>query len=223
MTPQALALRGQAGSLSALIRAGGQPLMMLPVRWQGSGEVLASYQPRAGGLGDIRLSLPPRTPPGKYDATIILPEGETPLVLEVEPRPRVSFHPRAVSVTGRAATVTVTALNEGNASVDIPKSAEVALYAVEEDFFERVLRERKDGEHVIDRIFDGLAGTFAGTMRISVESGAGPFAADEARELTLALAAPDEFAPETTYEGNWSLDGGSLAIAVRTAKEEQTS
>jgi len=87
-TRHALPLRGNAGSLSTLIRGGAQLLMQLPVRWQGSCDVLASYRPRAGGLGDIRLALPPKTPPGTYEATVLLPDGEQLLVIEVTPQRR---------------------------------------------------------------------------------------------------------------------------------------
>jgi hypothetical protein len=87
-TRHALPLRGDAGSFSTLIRGGGQLLMLLPVRWEGSGDVLASYQPRDGGLGHISLALPPKTPPGTYEATVLFPDGEHPLVLEVTPRRR---------------------------------------------------------------------------------------------------------------------------------------
>ncbi|MEK6374330.1 MAG: hypothetical protein AABO58_16715 [Acidobacteriota bacterium] len=222
-TREALSLRGTAGSFSTLMRGGTQSLLPLPVRWQGSGEVFASYSPRAGGLGDISLALPPKTPPGTYEATVVLPDGEHPLVLEVEPWPRLSFHPRFVSVSGGATTAAVTALNEGNASIAIPSGGDVALYEQDEDVFERALRgERKEGERLIDRIVEGFAGTFSGTMRVTVESGDGPLAADDARELTLTLNFLAGLKPDTSYDGAWNFDGGSLAITVRTTKEETT-
>lgn len=185
---QALALRGNAGSLSTLIRGGARLLMLLPVRWQGSGDVLASYRPRVGGLGDIRLALPPKTPPGRYEATVLLPDGEQPLVLEVTPRPGLGFQPRTVSVT--RGTATVTARNEGNTSIEIPGGGDVALY-------------------------ERLAGEFAGTIRLSVESGKGPLGADQARELTIVAHLPEELRLDTTYHGAWNFDGASLAITVR--------
>ena len=44
-------------------------------------------------------------------------------------------------------------------------------------------------------MLDGLAGTFAGTLRITVTSGAGPLAPDDARELPLSLARPPKCCP----------------------------
>lgn len=223
-----LSLRGRPRSLSTLIPGGAQPLT-LPVRLPGGEQSFASYYPRAGGLGEIRVSLPRTTPPGTYEATVLLPEGEQPVVLEVQPQARLRFYPRRLAIAGSAderVTATLTALNEGNGSIDLPKTGGVGLY--EETALEcalgRAMRaERREGERLLDRILEEFAGEFGGTMRLSIETGAGPLGPDEARELALVLHLPDRLEPGKTYDGRWTFDGGSLPIQVRTGDKKGTA
>jgi hypothetical protein len=224
--PEAVSFRGKARSLSGLMRGGEQPLTV-PVRLRSGEEVFASYRPSAGGLGEVRVALPRKTPAGKHEATLLLPDGEQSVVLEVEPQPLLRFHPPVASVNGgpdQRVTATVTALNEGNGSIEIPKSGGAALY--EQNVFEcavgRALREgRKEGEHLLDRIAEAWAEEFGGTLRLSVESGAGTLEPDAVRELTLVMHCPDRLKAGRTYEGRWKFDGGSLSISVRTEGDHE--
>src|SRR5690349_17773099 len=178
-------LRGTSRSLTGLMPGGAQPASF-PVRLPGGAQVFARYRPSAGGLGELRLAVPPKTPAGKHEATLLLPEGEQPVVLEVEPQPRLRFHPANVDVRcapGGRATAEVTALNEGNGSIDIPKAGGVGLY--ERNALEcavgRALRDRKEGENLVTRVVEEWANEFGGTLRLSVESGAGTLESDSVR------------------------------------------
>jgi hypothetical protein len=223
-----LALRGTPRSLSALVSAGTETLT-LPVEVHGEARFLpqqlwATYRSRAGGVGEIRVALPHKTPPGKYEATVVLPDGEQRMILEVEAQPRLQFHPRGgVVVSGNAketVTATVTALNEGNGGIEIPQTGGAGMYV--EDAAEcaigRTLRAGvRKGEDIIDRVAEEFATDFGGTMRVNVTSGAGILEPDSVRDLTLALRCPEGLAPGKTYAGQWTFSGGALTITVRTS------
>lgn len=227
-----LALRGTSRSLSTLVRAG-QETLTIPVEVNAEtpfiGQPLwATYRPRAGGVGEIRVALPRKTPPGTYEATVVLPDGEQRVILEVEPRPHLRFHPRGgIVVTGgpnERVTATVTALNEGNGSIEIPKSGGVGLY--EQDAVEcavgRTLRaDLAKGESIIDRLTEEFAAEFGGTMRVNTTSGDGVLEADTVRELTLALHCPGGLERGKSYSGVWTFAGGALSITVHTSKKQK--
>ena len=229
---ETLAIRGGPRSLSTLVR-GGSDTLTLPVEMLGeapfSEEPLwATYRPRVSGVGEIRVVLPRRTPPGRYEARVVLPDGEQHVVLEVEPKPRLRFHPRGgIVVIGSAderVTATVTALNVGNAGIEIPKKGGAGLYAQDatECAVGRTLRTGpRKGESIIDRLAEEFAAEFGGTMRVITTSGAGVLEADNARELTLQLHLPEGLQPEKTYGGQWTFSGGALTITVHTSKKQK--
>jgi hypothetical protein len=200
----------------------GDAALTVPIHLAGGEEAAGWYRPRAGGVGEIRVRLSRRTAAGTYDATAVFPDGQRPIVLQVDAYSRVRFHPRVLSVDGEpdgSVTATVTALNEGNGSIDIPKTGGAGLYeqGALECALGRALRaERPDGQRFIDRVADEFAGEFGGTLRLSLKNGAGILNADSARELTVVMHCPSGLKPGKRYDGTWNFDGGSLAIAVQT-------
>jgi hypothetical protein len=186
----------------------------------------AFYRPLSRDAGEIRMALPQWTPAGEYRATVVLPDGEQPLLVNVEPQPLLLFQPPVLSLNGAPhATIAVTVIvsNVGTGSVEIPGSSEVTLSS--DDTLTAVVNrasraEGKQGERLLDRIVEEWAGHIAGAaMRITVESGAGVIEPDSERELSLVLICPSDLGLNRTYEGRWSLDGGSLAIAVETGRQ----
>jgi hypothetical protein len=222
---EGLAVRGTAGVLTGRVRAGARPLM-LPVTLEDGKATFAFYTPSTRDAGEIRIALPLWTAAGEHRATVALPDGEQPLVLNVEPQPLLLFQPPVVSLNGPpdakiAATVIVS--NVGTGSVEIPGNSVVILSADDtlETVINRALRaDGKQGERLLDRVVEEWAGRFAGAeMRINVKSGAGVIEPDSERELTLVLICPPDLEMDRTYEGRWDLDGGSLAIAVETGRQ----
>lgn len=225
MTEQeGLAVRGTAGSLTGRLRAGARRLT-LPVTLEDGKATFAFYSPLTRDAGEIRISLPQWTPAGEYRATVVLPEGELPLVVNVDPQPLLLFQPRAISLHGApdakiAAKVIVS--NIGTGSVEIPSSSDVGVS--NDDTIEAIVNRalhagEKKGERLIDRIVEEWAGQLADVaMRISVERGAGVIDPGCERELTLFVTYPSDLKTDRTYAGRWNLDGGSLAITVQTER-----
>jgi len=225
MTAQeVVALRGTARRLSGSLRAGDRPLT-LPVTLASGDETFAFYRPVTRKAGEVRLALPRWTPAGEHRATLRLPDGEQTLVLNVEPQLLLRFDPQVVAInggSGATVSVTVTAINVGTGSIEIPGEAVVGLSGDDtlENAFNRALRaERKDGERLLDRIIDEWAGEVVGELHLTVESGAGVLDPDAERELTLVLTCPSDLKPEKVYEGRWNFAGGSLAITVNTGSQ----
>jgi len=222
---ESLTVSGPAGSLTGRTRAGARPLA-LPVTLEDGTAAFAFYSPLSRDAGEIRMSLPQWTRAGEHRATVVLPDGAQPLVVNVEPQPLLLFQPRSVSLTGIAGAkiaATVTVSNVGTGSVEIPANTEIAFSGGDtlESVVTRALREeRKEGQRLLDRIVEGWAGQLAGVpMTITVESGAGLVEPDSESELMLLLICPADLETGKTYEGIWNLEGGSLAIAVETGRQ----
>jgi len=221
---EVLALRGSANDLTGSIRAGFKPLT-LPLTLEDGQPAFAFYRPLTRETGEIRIALPRWTPAGEHRATVVLPAGAQPLVLQVEPQPLLLFQPPLVSVdanSGAKIAATVIVSNVGSGSVTIPDNGEVSLTGNDtlENAFNRALRaERKQGERLLDRIIDEWVGEFVGDLRLTVERGAGVLEPDTERELTLALTCPPDLKPDKTYDGRWNFGGGALAITVNAGSE----
>jgi hypothetical protein len=179
---------------------------------------------RAGvGGGEIRLQLPPGTPPGVYPGETTLDGKARRLRVQVEPVMRINVQPKQTTLsTGASSSVefAVTVVNDGNVPFEIPKADVFDLDdgVAQERALGRTLRARlAQGEHRIDRYFDELKDGHGGEAHVAVRRGAGPLSPGETRELACLLDVPPTAKVGRSYAGPWRL-GDTAHVIVADIK-----
>jgi hypothetical protein len=187
--------------------------------------------PLAGGTSYVRLSLPPATPPGTYDGTLRVGDGEVPVVAEVEPYPSLQLAPTQLQLEaepGADVEAHVTALNDGNVPLEIAAADAFGLFDVrgaERSIRAAFTADTEQGERRIDRLVDELAGSHGGLVRVKVAEGAGPLAPGELRPLRLVFRVSETLERGQTYSGTWPLHSLRyyVRVVVPPAPEKKTT
>ena len=218
-----IVLLGPPRNVSGLVPIAVSRSSLIPVSIS-VGEESAVYRGtlRAAGVrgGELRLRLPPGTPPGVYtgEATV---RGETKrLRVEIEPVLRLNLQPNQTTLSVRAATsveFSVTVSNDGNVPFEIPKTGVLDLDdgVAQERALGRTLRaELVQGEHRIDRYFDELKEGHGGEAHVAVRSGAGTLRPGEAREITCLLDVPSTAKAGRSYAGPWRIGNTAHVIVA---------
>ena|SRR5882672_1737261 len=173
------------------------------------------------GLSLLRIKLPVSTPPGSYKGTIQVGDKELPIVIDVEPRPRVRLFPRSLkarAARGSVVNANLTVLNTGNFVVNLEKEYRFCVFergGIDRAFFVALASDQATGERRLDRLANELAVSHGGRVRLEIESGAGAVAPGEARELRIALRLSDRLRPGQTYSGTWKVENTGLAIELQ--------
>ncbi len=225
-TPRAapVAFRGPPHRLSSLVElpddpeALGEPTALLEgAEIRGvSVRPLAREQKR--GVGRLTLRLPRSTPPGSYAGSVELAGRQVPVVVEVEPRPRIEVSPQRLSFEvqpGAEVSAGVTLLNVGNVPFEVPAASTFCVFdgsGIDHAFWAALESQPPEGKGRIDVLLDDLAESHGGLVEVRARTRSRTVAPGASRELELTLRFPDRLQPERTYGGSWNPEGLHLRV-----------
>lgn len=172
------------------------------------------------GMSRLHLRLPRTIPPGTYPGTIEIDEQAQDLVVEVEPRKRISIYPKRATITGKAGGRTelhLTLINMGNVPLLVPKASGFGLFqkkgldlAVGRTFQKKPAR----GERSVDRFMDALSDGYGGVVKLKVQDGAGTLVPGDSRDVTVVFQIPSRLIANETYWGLWSIHDYNYKIEI---------
>lgn len=178
------------------------------------------------GISRIHLRLPRTTPPGTYRGRMETEEQSRSLVIEVEPRKRVSILPKRTSISaaaGAMAELRLCLVNLGNVPFDIPKAGGFGLFqkqgmdlAVGRTFQEKPV----EGERSIDRFMEALRDGYGGVVKLKIREGAGMLEAGDSRDVKLVFQIPSQLSPNFSYWGIWSIHDYNYKIEIDVLPDE---
>lgn len=169
---------------------------------------------------EIRLRLPPETPPGHYRGQASVGGEQLGIVVNVEPVSRIRVRPAQSAVDAAAgghAEFEVVLTNAGNIPFDIPNAGTFDLDSSEgqDRALGRALRAKLEPhERRVDRFFEEMRELHGGEAQIEVGKGAGALEPGASRTLHCRIAVPDIAQPGQSYTGTWELDGAVHTITV---------
>lgn len=172
------------------------------------------------GVSRVAFRLPASTRPGRYEGAAQIGEQILPIVVEVEPRPRMRADPPRVVVDaapGGEVTLAVTFLNTGNVPCDVPGRSSFCLFdgrGIDHAFWVALTTDPPEGRQRIDLLMDDLADSHGGLVQTVLRKGGGEVVPGEAREVEVTLRFSDRLRPGHTYAGAWELTGLRLPIRV---------
>jgi hypothetical protein len=213
----ALHFRGTPGSLSAAVAEGEIVARRLAVRLGvGGGKRKASppLTARAARLeGDLvlQMTLPARTPPGRYEGTVDIDGEDRPVVVEVEAEVELEVVPDQLTLhasPGEHVGAELTIANAGNVGVEIRGAYAFGIFAaggLERALHRAYTGKRAEGERRIDFLFDQLADEHGGVVRVAVEEGSGALAPGETRDVRVSFHVPSDLHTGRTYTGTLPL------------------
>ena len=171
---------------------------------------------------ELRVRLAPSTPPGRYAGVATVGDKTVPLVIEVQPVPRLRATPgRLETVAGPAAseTVEIQVANHGNLPVDIPERSSFCLFdasGIDHAVWAALTKDPPEGKGRADVLLDDLAASHGGLVDVRVRDGAGSIAPGDQRTCRLELRWPDRVRPGRRYAGAWEVAGLRVPIRVDT-------
>ena len=172
------------------------------------------------GLSLLRIKLPVSTPPGAYKGTVQVGDNEVPIVVDVEPRPRLRLFPRSfkASVTpGSVLNANFTVVNTGNSTVDVEKEYRFCVFergGIERAFYVALATDQTTSDRRIERLVNELSLSHGGRVRLEIESGDGGLAPGEVRDLRVALRLADRLRAGQTYFGTWKIENTGVSIGL---------
>jgi hypothetical protein len=220
MSPRArsapVAFRGPPHRLSSLVElpdapeALGEPTALLEgAEIRGlSIRPLAREQKR--GAGRLTLRLPRSTPPGSYAGSVELGGRQVPVVVEVEPQPRIEVSPQRLSFElqpGAETNAAVTLVNVGNVPFEIPAASTFCVFdgsGIDHAFWAALESEPPEGKGRMDVLLDDLAESHGGLVEVRARAKTRTIAPGDSREVELTLRFSDRLQPGRTYSGSWN-------------------
>jgi len=208
-----------AGLLISLVE---KAHLLIPAALSKDGEpekVQAGVLQRAGGV-HVHAQLAPDTPPGEYPTQMQIDGATHEVTLRVEAAPRLRARPnRSVfgGHPGGAAKATVTLVNLGNVSIDIPDVAVVGMYdndGLEEAFAGVYRQESNDPLFLIGHLIRGLREGSGGLLKLRLDPGAGELAPGAERVVTFKTNLPEKLKPGHSYHGVWKLGPMHHSIGI---------
>jgi hypothetical protein len=180
---------------------------------------------REGGptMSKVTLRLPKSTPPGSYPGSVEVGGRQVPVVVEVEPRPKVEVSPSRLTFEvepGAEVTAAVTLLNVGNVPFQVPAASKFCVFdgsGVDHAFWVALASDPPEGKERIDLLLDDLAESHGGLVEVRARSAKRTIAPAEASEVEVTLRFTDRLRPGRAYAGSWDADGLHLRIRVSVA------
>lgn len=227
----AIVMRGPPMRLAALLPAAdagsdGAPAAIPAVSVLVDGAATERVRVRTGRGPDVaselRVRLAASTPPGRYKGVATVGDRTVPLVIDVEPVPRLRATPaRLETVAGPAGseTLEVHVANHGNLAVDIPQRSSFCLFdggGLDHAFWAALTKDPPEGKGRADVLLDDLAASHGGLVDVRVRDGAGSIAPGEDRTCRLELRWSDRLRPGRRYAGAWEVAGLRVPIRVET-------
>jgi hypothetical protein len=228
----AVAFRGPPHRLSSLVELPdrsevlGEPTALL----EGAeirGLSVRQLTNKGRGFGKVTLRLSRSTPPGSYAGSVELGDTQVPVVVEVEPRPRVEASPSRLAAEvepGGELEAAVTLLNVGNVPFEVPAASVFCVFdgsGIDHAFWAALQSAPADGEKRIDLLLDDLAESHGGLVEVRARTRPRTIAPGDARQVDLKLHFSDRLRPGHRYAGAWDADGLHLRVRVRVPAERE--
>jgi hypothetical protein len=181
-----------------------------------------------GTPAELRVRLAPSTPPGRYEGVATVGDRTVPIVIEVEPAPRLRAAPSRLETSGSPAgseTVEIDLANSGNLPVEIPARSSFCLFdggGIDHAVWAALTTDPPEGKGRIDVMLDDLAASHGGLVDVRVREGAGSIAPGERRTCRVELKWSDRLRPGRRYAGAWEVAGLRIPIRVETPRAEQS-
>lgn len=219
----AFTLAGPPRSASAFVPLDASVGRIVPVMMKIGGKLIGyrAYVRRfSDDTSEIRLRLPPETPPGRYGGQASVGGEQLGIVVNVDPVSRIRVRPAQSAVdapAGGYAEFEVTLTNAGNVSFEVPGSGRFDLDSSEgqDRALGRALRAKLEPEERrVDRFFEEMRELHGGEAQVDVVKGAGALEPGGSRTLQCRIAVPDMARAGQTYTGTWELDGAVHTITV---------
>ncbi len=178
-----------------------------------------------GGAPELRVKLARSTPPGRYEGAATVGDRKIPIVIEVEPAPRLRSSPSRVETTGTPAgseTVELQLANSGNVPIEVPARSSFCLFdggGIDHAMWAAFATDLPEGKGRLDVLLDDLAASHGGLVDVRVRDGAGAIAPGETRTCRVELRWSDRLRPGRRYVGAWDVADLRLPIRVETARE----
>lgn len=179
---------------------------------------------RGRDAGRTRLRLPAHTPPGRYEGSVELADGQRqPFELTVEPRPRIRVSPSALNLWGAAGAKVRAQLlleNRGNVPIEIQETLVTGVF--DNDGIETALAaayrlESDDIQQIVGTVFSRLRDAHGGLLKLRVAEGAGTLALGERRLLTIETVLSSKLHAGHGYHGVLQLGGHAIAVRLNVA------
>jgi hypothetical protein len=183
----------------------------------------------AGAAAELRLKVPPTTPPGTYEGSVEVGELRFPILVDVEPHLRMRFTPRSLTVREPAGTEHVTevsVVNHGNVPCEVPERDSFCLFewaGVERGLRVALSSDEPKGHTRLDVLMGQLARSFGGMVEVTVADGSGELQIGEARALLVTLFLPEKLRPSHVYMGTWSPCGARLSMRIEASSRAAAS
>jgi hypothetical protein len=220
-----VAFRGPPHRLSSLVQLPDAPDALGEPRALLEGAEIRGLGVRAltregPGVGKLTLRLPKSTPPGTYSGSVELAGRTHPVVVEVEPRPKIEASPPRLTVEadpGAEVSAGVTLLNVGNVPFDIPAASTFCVFdgsGVDRAFWAAFKAEPPKGTARIDILFDELAESHGGLVEVRARTKSRTIAPGQSGDVQLTLRFSDRLRPGGRYAGAWDADGLHVRVGV---------
>lgn len=219
---EALVLTGPPAGAAALVRVPPRG-RVLPVTLKlpdGPAVHRAYLRPFGEDASEIRLRLPPGTPPGTYRGQATLGGAEVEVAVVVEQVLQLRARPKRSAFTVRPGTrveFDLDLANAGNVSVEVPGAVTLDFdeTAGQDRALGRALRATlAPGERRVDRFFEEMREMHGGEATLTIAAGAGPIGPGETRELRCVLDVPASALPGRSYLGAWRVANASHVIVL---------
>ncbi len=177
-----------------------------------------------GAPPELRVRLAPSTPPGRYVGAATVGDRTVPVVVEVEPAPRLRAAPSRFETTAEPAgseTVEIHLANSGNLPIEIPARSSFCLFdggGIDHAFWAALTTDPPEGKGRMDVLLDDLAASHGGLVDVRVRDGAGLIAPGEGRTCRVELRWSDRLRPGRRYVGAWEVAGLRVPIRVETPR-----
>lgn len=176
----------------------------------------------------VSLSVDEHTPPGDYEASVLLGENPRGIQLHVLPVKRVNFEPdlvQLIGAPGSRVSEEVIVENLGNVPVEIRALGHAVM---QEDHqvclsIQLALASANNGEikEFLNAMTKELTGRRVDLLRVRCAKSGVTVAAGEARQVRLEFALPSNMHAGVKYRGPLSYLGGQLRIHVTVTGKER--
>jgi hypothetical protein len=168
----------------------------------------------------VTLRLPKTTPPGSYAGSVEIGGRQVPVVVEVEPRPKLEVSPARLSFEvepGAEVTAGVTLFNAGNVPCQVPAASTFCVFdgsGVDHAFWVALVSDPPEGKQRIDLLLDDLADSHGGLVEVRARAGKKTVAPAESCDVEVTLRFSDRLQPGRGYAGSWDAEGLHLRVRV---------
>jgi len=179
---------------------------------------------RDSGRSPLRIRIDRTTPPGDYEAVLRAGRERYPAQITVEPMPSLSASSariRFVGAPGDEAAATLTLINTGNVTIDVPELVAVGIYddnGIEMAFAQTYRVETDDANQLVGHLLQKLREGHGGLLKIKVD-GAGALDGGASRVLPLRAQLGSKLKLGHSYHGFWRLYPLRIKVRVTVLHE----